>query len=369
MERAGHLADVLGLAITLTDIEIVQGRLRDAMRTYQQALRLAAQQDGAVLRGTADMHVGMAALHLERGDLPAATECLERSRQLGEHVGLPQNAYRWRIVMARVRQTHGDPDGAVELLDDAERVYSGDYSPNVRPVPAMRARVWVAQGRLADAFDWVRAQGLSVDDTLTYLREYEHVTLARALLARSRTERVVSAGQQALALLERLLAAAEGGDRTGSVIEILVLQALAHQALGDAAAAMGPLERALVLAEPEGYARVFLDEGPPMAALLAAAGQRGTAPAYVRALLTGVGDRPARPTGAAGPVEPLSDRELDVLRLLASDLGGPDIARTLVLSLNTVRTHTKNIYAKLGVNDRRAAVRRATELDLLRTRR
>jgi LuxR family maltose regulon positive regulatory protein len=369
MERAGHLADVLGLAITLADIEIVQGRLGEAMRTYEQALRLAAQQDGPVLRGTADMHVGRAALHLERGDLLAATELLERSRQLGEHLGLPQNPYRARVVMARLRETEGDPDGAVELLDDAERVYSGDYSPNVRPVPAMRARVWVRQGRLADAFGWVRAQGLAVDDELTYLREYEHLTLARALLARYRGERSGDAGQQALELLARLLAAAEDGGRTGSVIEVLVLQALAHGARGDTAAALRPLGRALALAEPEGYVRMFLDEGPPMTALLAAAGQRGTAPAYVRALLTGAGARPAGPTRAAGLVEPLSDRELDVLRLLASDLGGPDIARTLVLSLNTVRTHTKNIYAKLGVNDRRAAVRRATELDLLRTRR
>ena len=369
MQRAGHLADVLGLAITLADIEIVQGRLRDAMRTYQEALRLAAQPDGTVLRGTADMHVGSAALHLERGDLPAATELLERSRQLGEHLGLPQNPYRWRIVMARVREVEGDPDSAVELLDDAERVYSGDYSPNVHPVPAVRARVWVAQGRLADAFGWVQAQGLSVGDELTYLREYEHVTLARALLARYRSERLLSAGQQALELLERLRAAAEAGGRTGSVLEILVLQALTHQARGDLAAALRPLERALALAEPEGYVRMFLDEGPPMATLLAAAAQRGTAPAYVRRLLAGAGDRPTRPTGAAGLVEPLSDRELDVLRLLAGDLAGPDIARELVLSLNTVRTHTKNIYAKLGVHDRRSAVRRATELDLLRTRR
>ncbi len=369
MERAGHLADVLGLAITLADLEIVQGRLRQAMRTYEQALSLAATPDGPVLRGTADMHVGRAALHLEHGDLAAATELLERSHALGDHLGLPQHPYRWRIAMARVRQVEGDLAGAVPLLDDAERVYHGDYSPNVRPVPAMRARVWLAQGRLADAFDWVRTQGLSVDDELTYLREYEHVTLARALLARYRIERDLTAGQQAVELLERLLAAAEDGGRTGSVLEVLVLQALAHQARGDLAAAMAPLQRALALAEPEGSVRVFLDEGPPMTALLSVLRQRGTAPAYATVLLTGAGDRPTRPTGAPGLVEPLSDRELDVLRLLAGDLGGPAIAQQLVVSLNTVRTHTKNIYAKLGVNDRRAAVRRATELDLLRTRR
>jgi LuxR family maltose regulon positive regulatory protein len=132
-------------------------------------------------------------------------------------------------------------------------------------------------------------------------------------------------------------------------------------------AALVPLGQALTLAEPEGYARVFLDEGPAMAALLAAAAQRGIATDYVRRLLAAVSDtEPARSTSAESLIEPLSGREVDVLRLLGTDLGGPEIARELVVSLNTVRTHTKNIYAKLGVNNRRAAVRRARELGLLR---
>ena len=148
-----------------------------------------------------------------------------------------------------------------------------------------------------------------------------------------------------------------------------MLQALGHQSRGDTLAALAPLERALTLAAPEDYVRIFTDEGPPMHALLTAAAQRGIATAYVRRLMTSFDETRARRTPAAGMVEPLSDRELDVLRLLATDLGGPDIARELVLSLNTVRTHTKNIYTKLGVNNRRAAVRRATELGLLHARR
>ena len=369
LQRAGHIADVLGLAITLGDLHVVQGRLRDAMRTYEQALRLAEEQDGPVLRGTADMYVGMAALHRERDDLPAATELLRRSQELGEHLGLPQNPHRWRVAMARVREAEGDLDGAATLLADAERVYAGDFSPDVRPIPAMRARVSIAQGRLSDAATWVREHGLSVDDDLSYLHEFEHVTLARLLLAQHRTERSISSGQQALELLQRLVQAAEDGGRNGTVIEILVLQALGHQARGDTVAALEPLERALTLAEPEDYVRTFTDEGAPMSALLAAASQRGIVPGYVGRLQDTFSGTPSRPTGGAGIAEPLSDRELDVLRLLATDLGGPDIARELVLSLNTVRTHTKNIYTKLGVNNRRAAVRRATELDLLRMRR
>ena len=364
MIRAGHLADVLGLAITMADIQIVQGRLGEAMRTYEQALRLATEGGGQVLRGTADMYVGMAALHREHGNLATATQFLLRSQELGEHLGLPKNPYRWRAAMARVREAEGDLDGAVHLLDEAERVYDGDFSPNVRPIPALRARVHLAQGRLSDAHDWVRERGLSVAEDLSYLREFEHVTLARVLLAQYRAERIERYRQQALELLDRLLRATEDGGRTGSAQEILVLQAVGHQVGGDTAAALVPLERALVLAEPAGYVRRFVDEGPAMAALLTVAAERGIAQGYVPRLLTVFGQPPPA-TATGGPIEPLSVRELDVLRLLATDLGGPEIARELVLSLNTVRTHTKNIYAKLGVNNRRAAVSAATEFDLL----
>lgn len=150
----------------------------------------------------------------------------------------------------------------------------------------------------------------------------------------------------------------------GSVIEILVVQALAHHAADDPAAALASLERAIVLAEPEGYVRVF-DEGPPIGALLKLAAKQRHAQSYVRRLLAAVVTAEGRAEVAQALIEPLSERELEVLRLLGSDLGGPDIARELVVSLSTVRTHTKNIYAKLGVNSRRAAIRRAAELDLL----
>jgi LuxR family maltose regulon positive regulatory protein len=369
LQRAGHIADVLGCAITLADIQLVQGHLDEAMRTYEQSLRLAPEGDAPVLRGTADMYVGMAALHRERDDLPAATQLLRQSQALGEHIGMPQNPYRWRVAMARVRAAEGDLDGAVGLLDDAERVYVGDFSPNVRPIPAMRARVWAAQGRLGDAFGWVREQGLSAEDDLSYLREFEHITLARALLARYKMERAEPSLYEAIGLLERLVNAAKEGGRTGSVIEILVLQSIAQQLRGDIPAALIPLERALTLAEREGYVRVFVDEGAPMAVVLEAAAERGISPSYVRRLLSALGSTEDRTPAKQNLIERLSERELDVLRLLATDLDGPDIARELVVSLNTVRTHTKNIYAKLGVNSRRAAVRRAEELDLLRPRR
>ena len=137
----------------------------------------------------------------------------------------------------------------------------GDMFPNVRPVPALKARVWIAQGRLSEALGWAHEQGLSVDDDLSYLREFEHITLARMLLARYRDEHAEASIHEATRLLERLLPAAEAG-AGGHVIEILVLRALAHQMLGDIPTALASLERAMTLAEPEGYVRVFIDEGP-----------------------------------------------------------------------------------------------------------
>ena len=365
LRRAGFVADILGCSIALADIRSTQGRLGEALRAFEQALQLAGEQGGPVLRGTADMYVGMSEIVRERDDLRAATQLLQRSQELGEHTGLPQNPYRWRVAMARVREAEGDLPGALDLLNEAKRLYVSDFFPNVRPVPAVRARVWIAQGSLGEALGWAREQGLSVDDDLSYLREFEHITLARLLLARCRGERAGPSLQEAARLLERLLPAAEAGGRTGRVIEILVLRALAHQALGDIPAALGFLDRAVTLAEPEGYVRVFADEGPPVASLLKAAAKQGTRRDYVRRLLAAASGTEDNGPTEQGLIEPLSDRELDVLRLLGSELDGPAIARELMVSLNTVRTHTKNIYAKLAVTNRRAAVRRAAELNLL----
>ena len=212
LRRAGHIADTFGCAIALADIRLAQGRLGEAMRTYEQALLRASEQGGPVLRGTADMYVGMSEVHRERDDLHAATQQLLRSQELGEHTGLPQNRYRWRVAMARIRQAEGDLDGALDLLNEAERLYVGDYFPNVRPVPALRARVRVAQGALGEALGWAREQGLSVDDDLSYLREFEHITLARVLLARYQDERAERSVHEATRLVERLLQAAEEGE-------------------------------------------------------------------------------------------------------------------------------------------------------------
>ncbi len=363
--RAGYVSDTFGCAIALADIRLAQGRLGEAMRTYEQALQRASEQGGPVLRGTADMHVGMSEIHCERDDLNAATQHLQKCQELGEHTGLSQNRYRWRVAMARVAQAEGNLAGALDLLNEAERCYVSDFFPNVRPVPALKARIWVRQGRFGEALGWAREHDLSVDDDLSYLREFEHITLARLFLARHEDECAERSVHEAIRLLERLVLAAEEGGRTGRVIEIVMLQALAHHAQGDMPAARASLGRAVTLAEPEGYVRTFADEGPPIVPLLSAVAKQGTRQNYARRLLAAVRTTETGSRTTLALIDPLSERELDVLRLLGTELDGPAIARELMVSLNTMRTHTKNIYAKLAVTSRRAAVRRAAELDLL----
>jgi len=376
LQKAGNIADAVNGAIALATIRITQGHLREAMITYERALQLATEQGGPALavRGAVDLYIGMSELHYEHNDLQTATHLLLRSKELGEFNGMQQNRYRWRVAMARIRQAQGNLDEALDLLHEAERMYMSDFSPDVRPLRALKVRVWVTQGRLDEALSWAREEGLSADDNLSYLREYEHITLVRILLARYKGDRTDSSMCEAIGLLERLLKAAEEGGRLRCMIEILVLQALASQMRGDIPAALLPLGRALTLAEPEGYIRMFLDEGAGMLQLLREAVGRGIMPGYAGKLVSafdagqhGMGEETPRSGSpdSSSLIEPLSQRELEVLRLFKTELSGPEIARELVVALSTVRTHTKGIYSKLNVNNRRAAVKRASELGLI----
>lgn len=365
LEIAGNISDAVGGSLALADIRISQGRLRDAMRVYERGLNLAADHDEPQMRGTADMYVGMCNIYREFNNLDVAKQYMQRSREQGEHTGFPQHPYRWRVAMAKIQQAEGYFDDALDLLHEAENVYIADFFPNIHPIRALKARVWLQQGNLREALDWVSDQRLTVDDDLDYLREFEHITLTRILLAHYKIEHHNPSLQQAIHLLERLLNVAQQGQRTGSLIEISILQALAYQMKADDHKALTAMECALRLAEREGYIRMFIDEGSAMMQLLERALQQKISPHYARKLLDSYGKQANKSTGGSNLIDPLSDREMEVLRLFGTELSGPEIADELMISLNTLRTHTKNIYTKLAVNSRRSAIRRAEELNLL----
>jgi LuxR family maltose regulon positive regulatory protein len=381
--KVGNIIFAIASGGYLAGIIVAQGRLREAERTYEQSIQLASTHD-QVRHVTANLYLGLGLLYHEQGDQQSAAQHLHKSGELGAQTALIDWPYRWRLAQARLKESEGDLETALDLLDEAKRLYVRNPVPDFHPIDALKARVYLRQGRLSEALAWVRERGLSVNDNLSYLDEFEHITLARVLIAQYKNDPVSGSIHEAIDLLERLLQAAEAGRRLGSVIEILVVQALALQAQDNVSQALASVERALTLAEPEGYVCIFVDEGEPMRLLIEkqSRSQDKTFPGYVDKLLAAF----ARPTAIPQPktlapalrcgasagvndlqsiiIEPLSERELEVLRLLGTELSGPEIARKLIVSLNTLRTHTKNIFNKLGVNNRRAAVRRAEELNL-----
>ncbi len=369
LHAAGNVADELSSTIILADMWMARGRLQKARQLYERALQMAAAQEGEhVRRATADLHVGISELDCELGEPGAAREHLQAAAELGGSASSTENGYRLFVANARVNQAEGDLDRAIELLGKAERLYLRGFFPDVRPIAGLKARIRILQGRLPEAWDWVRERGLSATDDLSYLHEFEHLTLARLLIAQYRADGAESVILEAVGLLDRLLGAAEPSGRTGSVNEILMLQALAHEARGHTKLALVPLERALVAAAPEGYVRLFVDEGAPLAALLSDTGP-GVAQDHVTRLLRAFGAAEGEAltthTIAVPSSEVLSNREMQVLRLLSTELTGPEIARELFVSLNTLRSHTKHIFAKLDANSRRAAVRYAREQGLI----
>jgi ATP/maltotriose-dependent transcriptional regulator MalT len=355
LHKAGNIADELGATVVLASMWLTRGRPAEARRLYERALAAAERHEGSLLSTTGDLHVGLADMLREQGDLDAAANHLQLARELGDRASLLENRYRWYTAMAGVLQARGDLDGAVRMLDDAEPLYLPGFFPDVRPIPAVRARVRIAQGRLADAWDWAHEHRVTAADPPAFLAEFNQLTLARLLIGQYRADRDQGGLDQARALLDRVVDAAQAAGRAGSLVEARMVRALARHAAGDTSAAIPDLAAALTDGVPGGYLRLFLDEGPPMTELLQAAGHAGLVP------------RAAAPAPAVAPSsdEGLSDRELEVLRLLATELTGPEIARHLFVSVNTLRTHTKHIFTKLDVNTRRAAVRRATELGLL----
>jgi LuxR family maltose regulon positive regulatory protein len=377
----GNLAFALASGFYLAEIRLAQGQLREAARLYRQFLTLVPADHEALRMAAPHLHLGLAVIAHEQGDAQAATLHLRASQEQGEQAALIDWPFRWRLAQARIEASSGNWEAALDLLDAAERRYLPNPAPNLRPVAALKARVYLRQGNLAAATAWVAACGVTATDDLSYRREFEHSILARVLIARYRREHLAGDLHDALDLLTRLLAAAEAGGRIGSTIEILLLQAIALPA-NELSAALAALERALTLAEPEGYVQIFVDEGPPMLRLLEAQSAKRKAQndplqPYRDRLLAAFQRQQGADAGSVQPVlrsnaptlqrlqEPLSPRELEVLRLVAQGLSNREIGERLHLAVSTVKGHNLTIFGKLQVQRRTEAIARARELGLL----
>ena len=366
-QKAGNSIFAIASAHGAAEILIAQGRLEEAVRTYEQSLQLASTAGRDAQRFTAHHHLGLAMLYLQTGNDYVAAQHFQTGLELGLHCTQPDWPYHKCIVQARWKEYERDLNAAVDLLDEARRVYIRTLMPDVHPAEAWKARVYLKLGRLSHAQDWAQKHGLTVDDELSYLHEFEHITLARVFIAAYQSNRAKGNGRDALGLLDRLLKAAEEGKRTGSMIEVSILQALAHYARGNKAQALESLTRGLTLAEPEGYVRIFVDEGQAMTELLTGLSEVEGLKEYIRKLLSAFGKQSDAhlPPPSQPLIDPLSDRELEVLRLVAQGLSNDEISKRLFLSVSTVKGHNLRIFGKLQVKSRTEAVARARELGLL----
>ena len=358
----------------LGQVQRAQARQGATLDTYQQMLEITTPPGQPALPASGLPHVGMAEVAYQRDELDAALahvmEGIARCRQFAYSQALAMGL----ATLAWIRQAKGDQAGALDVIGEAERIApSSVVTSLLNPVPAQRARLLLAQGEVTAAARWVEERGLGPDDEPGYPREPEYLVLARVLLAQDRPA-------PALALLGRLHTAAAAQNRAGSIIEIQALQALALAAAGDDNAAVNTLAQALMLGCPQGYIRVFADEGAPMSALLGRlvaaqkadhAAARGVPLGCLAQVLRAFGEKPDAPGGrraaaaVPGLIEQLTARELEILALLAAGTPNPRIAEQLVVSLDTVKKHVSHVLGKLGAANRTEAVTRARQLGLI----
>jgi LuxR family maltose regulon positive regulatory protein len=382
-EAAG---DRLGLSANLRrlgSLALYRGELTRARSFYQRALDLSRDPSGRLwpMAGRVLTHLGE--LSIEQNRLEEALSFIRQAVDLLDSFVPSWNSGSY-LLLARVRQALGDQAGALQALQTArERARGTDTALDDVYLEVQAARLALTQHDLASAGRWASAWGSraasaahpQAHDIETLVRsrifsEMVQTTLARLFLARRQPG-------EALSLLARLEGPSSGCGVQGNRVEFLVLRALAEAALGQTDASLSDLGQALRLGEPEGFVRTFIDEGAPIVPLLREAARRGIAPDYARRLLSALEEdaqprpvaphAPARsPRPADAVAEPLTEREVDVLRLLRTSLTTPEIASELGIAPSTVRTFVKNLYGKLGVHRRLEAIQRAEEMGLLR---
>jgi LuxR family maltose regulon positive regulatory protein len=371
-QAAGNSLLSLMAMVQLADMKVQQGLLHAAGDIYQQAIRLASGP-GKQLPFTGIAYASLGRLLYEWNDLDGAAQCLTTCIELGRHWESADIRLAGSVSLAQVRQAQGDAESAQELSREAEQAMRHGQvvsPPTIGVARAYQARLWLRQGAIEAAARWAdeyRARPGDASGYPGYLRHIEGASWARVLMAQGQME-------SAAGLLESLLQAAERAGQTGYMIELMALQALVFQSIGDPARAAATLTQALRLAEPESYVRTFVDEGEPMRALIGRLEIRDwRLKAYVQRLLASFDVLPSPTSKFQSPIsslqslptEPLSEREREVLRLIADGLSNREIADRLVVAVSTVKTHINNVYAKLGVRSRTQAAARARELGLL----
>ncbi|QVK20397.1 helix-turn-helix transcriptional regulator [Mycoplasmatota bacterium] len=360
------------VAVVLAPIRIEQGKLNQALRIYEKSLHSALEEDKIYQIPIASFYLGIGNIKLLKGDLIGAEEFLKRSMEKGENAALPNWRYNWYLLKARIMENQGKLDESLDLLNEAESYYYRNPIPNIVPLGALKTRVFIKQGKIYEALDWVKENHLTIEDELSYLREFEHITLVRVLIAKFSYFNNKKLLGDAKLLIERLLVEVREGNRIGHIIELHILKAFVYELSGDLELALESLKVAIKLAEPEEFFLVFINDGMQLHRLLLESDIYIISPDYVSKLLTEIEkirdtneSRLASSKSYSKIIVPLSKRELEILKLIADGLSNHDISDRLFLALSTIKNYNQNLFGKLQVKSRTEAIKRARELGLL----
>lgn len=358
-QTAHLMANTLSAVYLKTLLLRSQGSLQQAVQLCQEVLEWVTQRGWHGFPAVGFLYVAYGELLRERNQLTTAAEYLEKGIELGQGGGHPHILIIGHVRRAWLQQNLGDSTASQTSIREAVQLMEDHQVSAFWPLPSAavyQARLWISQNKLAAARRWAQAADLNRSDLpVSFFYETRNLTVSRLLIAQGKIDAAQS-------LLSRMQEAATSAGRTGSLIEILILQAIAFSAQHREGDALSALQKALGLAEPEGFVRLFLDEGRPMIELLRRAVGQGIHASYAVQLLNTVGDSDDFPR-SLGP--PLSERELDILRWIAAGYSNQEVAQELVIAVSTVKKHVNNIYGKLGVGNRTSAVARARELGLL----
>jgi LuxR family maltose regulon positive regulatory protein len=359
-QDAGNLHMAIIVKSDIANILMEQGQLYNATDTFSHTLQMAVRPDGQRSPLAGGLYAGLGRLAYERNELIEAAQyfhqCIDLCQQWGES-DLQAVAC---AMLARLEHVRGNPEEAREAYRSAEQLASGHTLSPARSVQLTSALAlyWLTQDNPEKVLQLIQKNAMSINDEISYLREPEYIILLRMLLVRKDL-------RAALVLSDRLLKQAETAGRMGLVIETLILRALVFQEKKETEQAQAALERALILAQPEGYIRSFLDEGKAMTRLLTQVQSRHVGVGYAATLLSKID----KTSGMVRPsmqllIEPLTTRELEVLKRIESGCSNQNIAEQLVISNPTVKRHISNIYAKLGVKSRTQAIAMGKQLKL-----
>ena len=355
-------------AHVLAEIRMEQGRFRDTHDIYNHALKIADTWKGTLIRGTADLYYGLSELAIEHNELEEAIAYFSKARSLGKQGVLHENVYRQYLIDARIQEAQGLVNVALERIQEAEENFIRDAVPNPRPIEALKIRLLISTDNLPEAVAWAKKKGFQSSNALYYLTEFEHIAFTRILMAQYRKTWSQPVLEDAITLLHKLEQSTSSGGRIWNLIVVHLLHATCLELQSNTPQALEVLQKALQLGERDNFIRTFLDEGSLIHNLLRHAVAANIGGSYARNILSAFEQSSSKGSSSkltTNLLQPLTPRELEIIRLIAAGMRNQEIADHLFISLSTVKRHIANAYGKLEATHRTEAINQATKLGLI----